>query len=149
MSNIGQIAMAALLLMGSLVHAQMTLAPLNAAQIRTELFGRAVSGEYNSGKPWAERFSRDGTSQYSENGRIAHGTMQVRSNQLCFTYVEVADMVGGCFEIWKRSRNCFDFYAIDDTQVNATTRQKQFGEAWDARAWFSDEPSTCATEQIS
>lgn len=134
---------------GLLAHAQIALNPLSGGEIAQYLFGRTVTGEYDSGKAWAERFNRDGTSEYSEDGILRRGRMTLRGNRLCFEYGQIDGLVGGCFEVWKRGQNCFDFYGVGDGTLSATLNQKRFGEAWSARAWYSDEPSTCTTAQIS
>ena len=126
--------------------AQFALTPLNATEIRSTLFGQLFTGEYPSGSQWAERFNTDGTSDYSENGMAIRGTMSLSGSKLCFTYPNTQTLNGGCFEIWKRGANCFDFYTPDG---GATLDQRQFGRGWQARGWIADQPSTCLSEEIS
>jgi len=125
--------------------AQLVLKPLTGAEIQKFVFGTTMSGEYPSGERWAERFNKDGTSEYSESGELSLGTMSLNGNILCFTYLD-KPTTGGCFEVWKRGPNCFDFYSPTG---DATLDQRQFGKGWDARAWYADQPSTCVSEQIS
>ncbi|MEE9313879.1 MAG: hypothetical protein V3V02_04450 [Rhizobiaceae bacterium] len=129
----------------STAHAQLTLKPLSGSEIRSFMFGRLMSGEYPDGNQWAERFNRNGTSDYSENGKPIRGQMTLNGNILCFTYASNQSS-GGCFEVWKRGPNCFDFYA---TRSGANLDQRNFGQGWDARGWYANQPSTCVSEQIS
>lgn len=124
---------------------QVALAPLTAVEIRMALFGKLFSGEYPDGARWAERFNHDLTSDYSEDGRLTKGTMTLNSNILCFYYAD-KDQSGGCFEVWQRGPNCFDFYSPTG---DATLDQRRFGRAWQARGWNADQPATCMSEEIS
>jgi len=126
-------------------HAQIALAPLTGNEIQSALFGRLFTGEYPNGSQWAERFNPDFTTQYSEDGRVTKGTMSLNGNILCFTYAD-NDQSGGCFEVWKRGPNCFDFYSPTS---DASLDQRRFGRAWQARGWDADQPSTCLSEEIS
>ncbi len=119
--------------------------PLSGSEIQSQMFGRLLSGDYPNGERWAERFNYDGSSDYSENGNVRRGKMTLTGNVLCFSYDTEKDS-GGCFEIWKRSPNCFDFYGA---RSDASLDQRNFGKAWDARGWYSGQPSTCTSEQIS
>ena len=128
--------------------AQLSLAPLSPDEVRMRLFAQRVIGEYSNGQNWAEKFNSDGTSLYVENERLLTGKMHFEGKRLCFTYNNEA-MTGGCFEIWPRGSNCFDFYAQRKEGLPATLNDKRFGRGWDARAWVDGSPSTCQTEHIS
>ena len=146
MSNV---ALALILFVGSIfsepLYAQMTLHPLSGAEIRQTMFGQTMTGEYSDGSRWAERFNSDGTSDYSQNARTVRGQMTLNGNILCFIYL--ADkQTGGCFEVWRRGLNCFDFYSASG---DASLDQRRFGRGWDARAWYVGKPSTCLSEHIS
>ena len=107
-----------------------------------------MQGEYPDGRQWTETFNTDMTSRYVESGQVSRGAMRFDGSNLCFTYA--SGFSGGCFEVWRRSDNCFDFYAIaDDGSVTATTRQRQEGQGWTARAWFEGRKSTCIADQIA
>jgi len=131
-----------------IVYAQIALAPLSQHEIQTRLFGQRVIGEYADGKSWAENFNADGSSQYVQDGKLTLGKMHFEGKRLCFTY-DPKDMIGGCFEIWPRGKNCFDFYARGEESLPARLDDKRFGRGWDARAWIDGEPATCETEHIS
>ena len=122
---------------------------MSATEIKQFVFGFTMSGEYASGQSWAERFNKDGTSSYSENGKPILGRMTLNGNILCFSYDENPTVSGGCFEVWKRGANCFDFYSTNADQPAASLDQRRFGRGWDARAWYADQKSTCLSEEIS
>ena len=126
-------------------HGQLVLHPLTGAEILKFLYGSTMSGEYPDGDRWAEQFNTDGSSEYSQSGSLSHGTMKLTGNILCFTY-SANEAAGGCFEVWKRGPNCFDFYS---PKGGATLNQRQFGQNWDARGWYANQPPTCVSEQIS
>ena len=129
--------------------AQLARTPLSADEIRKFMFGTTMSGEYASGQTWSERFNSDDTSQYVEDGKLFVGEMTLKGNILCFSYNATADVSGGCFEVWKRGPNCFDFYSKNTDSPSANLDQKRFGRGWDARAWYADQQSTCLSEEIS
>ena len=137
------------LLFATQAHTQMARAPLSANQIKQYMFGFTMSGEYASGKSWAEKFNRNGTSQYVEDGKAITGKMSLNGHYLCFTYNADASVSGGCFEVWKRGVNCFDFYSAGTDSPSASMDQRRFGRGWDARAWYAGQQSTCLSEEIS
>ncbi len=151
MSNIvAMLLVATAVTLGNSAYAQLAKGPLGAAQIRQSMFGFAMTGEYSNGKSWAERFNRDGSTSYVEDGIAIPGKMTLKSNLLCFDYGETSGFAGGCFEVWKRSANCFDFYSENvDGGTIASLDEKRFGQGWTARAWYTDQPSTCVSDQIS
>ena len=125
---------------------------MNKEEIGKALFGQSMSGEYPNGQQWQESFNEDGSTVYSEGNTKVTGKMQRRDNVVCFEYRADTGMVGGCFEVWQRSANCFDFYgtkSATNDQTTATAAQKRLSLAWSARAWYSDKPSTCVEEMIS
>ena len=116
--------------------------------IEEALIGQAVTGEYSDGREFTERFGADMTSRYTEGGRTTPGTMRFEGNLMCFAY-EGEDLSGGCFEVWRRSSNCFDFYGTDDGVAGASLQQRRAGTGWTARTWRQDAPSTCVGDQIA
>ena len=131
------------------VHAQATrTTPLTGTEIRNEIIGLTLDGEYQDGMKWRERLGTDGTSVYEQDGAVAKGTISFRGPRICFTYEN--EFSGGCFEVWRRSFNCFDFYSLnDDGTLGATAMQRRNGIGWTARAWRADQPSTCVSDQIA
>lgn len=126
--------------------AQFAPTPLSKSQIRNEMFGHLFTGEYSNGGRWAERLNGNLTSVYVEDGRPIHGHMDFQGSNLCFEYPNRTDLEGGCFEIWKRGQNCFDFYSTNSV---ASLEERRWGRAWMARAWISNQPSTCKSDLIS
>ncbi len=132
----------------AIVQAQVSLAPLAAPEIQTRLFGQRLVGEYADGQGWAENLNTDWSSDYVQDGKLTLGKMHLEGRRLCFTY-NPTDMTGGCFEIWPRGSNCFDFYARQEGGLPASLEDKRFGRGWDARAWIDGKPSTCETVHVS
>lgn len=122
---------------------------LSRTDIETELFGRAVEGYYASGMTFTESFNTDLTSDYSDAKGATSGQMSFKHDTFCFAYPDVPQMSGGCFVVWQRSQNCFDFYAALDGQAYAGFLARSLGAEWDARVWRQDAQSTCPTTPIS
>ena len=137
----------AVCLIGGAVQAaaQLVLTPLNQSQIRSVMFGQMFTGEYSNGAQWAERLNPNMTSVYVEDGKAIHGHMEFRGSILCFEYPNQPNLNGGCFEIWQRGNNCFDFYG---SQSTVSFEDRRLGRNWTARAWNADQPSTCKSELI-
>jgi len=125
---------------------------LNQQQVISHLVAQSLLGEYPNGRQWSERFHHDGSTTYREGSRVIHGNTYFRDDFVCFHYSNDPKMSGGCFEVWKRGANCFDFYGSrspNSSQTYATKIQKQFGQNWSAQAWYSNQPNTCLTGQYS
>lgn len=117
-------------------------APMDAAAMRAAFYGATLDGEYSDGLAWSETFSRSGRSVYAQEGARSAGRIAFRGPTICFVYEVGFD--GGCFRVWRRSLNCFDFYGVDATDRPYATRQQQrAGTGWTARAWRTDAQSTC------
>jgi len=148
MSNLAALLLAALSSTG--MASQLKIGPLKASEVEKLFYGKTMTGEYADGQAWAEKFGTDGTSHYSQNGKVFIGKMSMKGDFICFQYAPDTGFSGGCFEVWKRSENCFDFYSINGSgQPSASYDQKRYGRAWDARAWYPQKKSTCTTDQIS
>ena len=144
--------MRAALLLVSLVCATsayaVTAAVMSAENMRAAFFGATLDGEYADGLAWSERFDREGRSVYAQQGAQAVGRIVFRANVICFRYDR--GFSGGCFEVWRRSANCFDFYGVDSVDAaHASLRQRRAGTGWTARAWRTDAPSTCVSDALS
>ncbi|MDD9908347.1 MAG: hypothetical protein OXR62_01530 [Ahrensia sp.] len=144
--SIAAILLAAPTLPFAPASAQFASTPLNQSQIATRLFGKRLIGEYADGQSWAENFNTDGTSDYVQDGRLSVGRMFFDLDLLCFSY-QPQELTGGCFEVWQRGTNCFDFYAR--TSIIASRTDRQFGRNWDARAWIEGVEATCQAGLIS
>ena len=136
------------LLVSVMAHAQGARAGQMARSgIETALIGAAIDGEYADGRAFSESFDKDMTSRYVEEGRTTTGRMRFEGNLICFTYDDT--MSGGCFEVWRRSANCFDFYGTGEGIADATLAQRREGTGWTARGWRKDAPSTCVGDKIA
>lgn len=146
--QVAAIVIVSLALQAAPIAAKTMGAQLSPGELRAELFGKTVNGDYANGLNWSETFNTDGTTIYTEAGLVLSGISSFQGNRICFRYRE-EPTAGGCFEVFKRSRNCYDFYSITLEGPNATPFQKQIGVAWDARAWRTTEPSTCVSIGVS
>lgn len=149
MSNLSPLLLFIWLITGSIASADQSA--ISPGQFLELMRGNTVIGEYQDGRQWDEMFKADGSTIYREgNYRIA-GVLTSQAGKVCFSYPTAKSVSGGCFEIWQRSANCFDFYGISDPpkSTDANERQKRLSIGWTARAWVSQFPSTCVSEQIS
>ena len=146
------VALATLLALSAAVPSvrAMDAAVMSEKDVRAALFGRTLEGEYADGKGWGERFEPDGRTRYTEEGRTVAGRISFRRGGgaplVCFSYPDTFG--GGCFEVWRRSLNCFDFYGADERGAFASPRQRRSGTGWTARAWDESRPSTCRSDLI-
>ncbi|MEP1207085.1 MAG: hypothetical protein ABJM29_09740 [Rhizobiaceae bacterium] len=122
------------------------MAPLSQSEIRLQLFGKSLIGEYANGATWSENLSADLTSFYVEGEKQMVGEMHFNGSILCFTYRQSENPTPNCFEIWKRGVNCFDFYESDQT---IPLMDRRVGRGWVARAWRSDQTSSCQSDLLS
>ena len=119
-----------------------TFAAMSAADMREAFFGAMLRGEYADGLAWSERFDDAGRTVYAQGVAQAPGRILFRGDVICFRYEQ--GFSGGCFEVWRRSANCFDFYGTDITgRPFAGWRARRAGTGWSARAWRTDAASTC------
>lgn len=144
---------------------QFTLLPMTGTEIRNELLGTKLNGEYSSGRRWSEQLNSNFTSLYEENGSTLSGQLSVAGNQICFSYLSSEggendvdkgggsgmgglsiNGVGGCFEVWKRSANCYDFYSATSPPP---LRVRRFARSWLARAWRASDEPTCQSTPVS
>ena len=119
---------------------------LTATELRLLLPGLTLTGEYADGSGWSEHFAPDGRSRYTDGTGTAEGRMTYRAPGVCFTYGASPDLSGGCFEVWRRGRRCFDFYG--EGAMPAFT-ERRFGRGWTARAWLPGGREDCETDLIS
>jgi len=119
---------------------------LNARQTVEALQGKTLIGEYPDGAQWSETFNADNSTLYREGNFQVIGQMEERDTVVCFSYPSEQNLTGGCFEVWRRSENCFDFYGTEyatSMKTSASETQKTMSIAWSARGWFANMPSTC------
>lgn len=119
---------------------------MSQAEMRAAFFGTTLDGEYSDGLAWSESFDAAGRSVYRQSGARADGrilfTKGPGGDVICFRYER--GFAGGCFEVRRRSVNCFDFYGTDGLGApHASLRQRDGGTGWTARAWRTDAEGTC------
>lgn len=149
MSNLSPLLLFIWLITGSIASADQSA--ISPGQFLELMKGNTVIGEYQDGRQWDEMFKADGSTVYRESNYRIAGVVTSKAGKVCFSYPTAKSASGGCFEIWQGSANCFDFYGISDLpkSTDATQRQKRLSIGWTARAWLSQFPSTCASDQIS
>lgn len=122
---------------------------LSEADIKVDLIGRTIEGHYPRGEPFTEALYLDFSTDYSDSLRRAPGVVSFRQDAMCFAYPVATDVAGGCFIVWQRSPNCYDFYAVRDGEAFATVFERSLGLGWDARVWRTDAGSTCPAIPLS
>ncbi|GAB5376206.1 MAG: hypothetical protein AcusKO_26680 [Acuticoccus sp.] len=120
---------------------------MSQTDIRQVLFGTTIEGAYWHGAPFTEELRRDGTSHYRDDRGASTGTLHFDGDALCFAYRD-SIMNGGCFLVWQRTANCYDFYAFADG-VLATASELAIGIGWTARVWRQDAPAGCPLTPLS
>ncbi len=84
---------------------------LDGPAIITDLAGKTVRGAYADGTSFTETFWPDGKDTYWDPRGTSTGHWSVENNLMCFVYDSGELMSGGCFQVVRSARNCFDFYA--------------------------------------
>jgi len=121
---------------------------LSRADLVTEFLGRRVDGLYADGSSFTEHFRDDGSTLYRDARGEVIGEMSFRDDNFCFRY-EVPDMTGGCFVVWQRSANCYDFYVTRQGVPLASFTERILGVGWEARVWRTEVAATCPTAPVS
>ncbi len=112
---------------------------MNETDLRAALAGKAVAGEYPSGREFHETYEADGRVAYADDLRASGGHWSIESGAFCTIYDD--DPMGGCFRVHKVGSNCYEFYFVARTEEEARAAQKE--PSWTARAWLEQEPATC------
>lgn len=113
---------------------------MDGAGLAAAFKGRALSGEYASGRTFKEVYRDDGGLRYQDDMRESGGHWSVSSGTFCTIYDD--DPAGGCFRVQKTGANCFEFYFVARTEDKAPGAADR-DPSWTARAWFTDQESTC------
>lgn len=102
--------------------------------------GKTIEGHYSDGRIFKERYDPDGALYYKDDKRVHYGRWSLQAGTFCTIYN--FDTSGGCYRVHKLGPNCFEFYF-----AVRTTQEAKNGDggtpSWTARAWRSDEASTC------
>lgn len=128
-------------------HARATKPYLSEAAIREAIVGQTLDGHYGNGVTWSEAYMADGRLDYKEaGGRDGTGHWSFRPDDVFCTFYDAAPgntLVGGCWQVLKTSRNCFEFYLANGPPPRDGEEGFQAPTAWNAQGWRRGEPSTC------
>ena len=109
--------------------------------MRAAFGGKTIQGYYASGKAFTEIYLADGRIEYRETGIEYRGHWSLQAGRFCTIYH--SDPTGGCYQVRQVSENCYEFYFVTRTEVQAAERD--LGRpAWTARAAVSDRDATCS-----
>jgi hypothetical protein len=121
---------------------------LTDATLNAELVGTVVEGFYSDGRHFTEDMQPSLKTFYEADDVTTDGTYWVAADRLCFSYT--APISTGCFEVWQRSKNCYDNYFMPaEGDPSSTLAQRMLGLAWDSRMWRTAEPSTCPAAAVA
>jgi hypothetical protein len=114
---------------------------MDEAAMRAAFAGKTIQGHYASGKPFTEAYRADGGIDYREKGVAYEGHWSLQAGSFCTIYH--SDPTGGCYQVRQVSDNCYEFYFVTRTEIQAAERN--LGRpAWTARAAVSDRDATCS-----
>jgi len=118
---------------------------MDEASLKAAFAGKSIQGQYASGKAFTETYLADGGIEYREKGVEYRGHWSLQAGSFCTIYH--TDPTGGCYQVRQVSDNCYEFFFVTRTELQAA--EKDFGRpAWTARAAVSDRDATC-TEKPS
>ena len=113
---------------------------MSEQDIRGELIGVPMQGNYVDGRPWDETYFPDGRISYHDLSNNWSGQWSFRGSGFCTFYNDGAN--GGCWLVHKVSENCYEFYSLG-------RNEKKFKDlperrlVWVARGWRRSHASTC------
>ncbi|MBU2580630.1 MAG: hypothetical protein KJ622_02780 [Alphaproteobacteria bacterium] len=114
-------------------------------ELRDAFAGTTIDGHYSDGRYFTERYRVDMGLEYNEGPREASGHWSVVSGTFCTIYEN--DPTGGCFRVARVGKNCFEFYFVTRSEVQA--EEREFGKpGWTARGWIKGRKATCQDEPI-
>jgi len=113
---------------------------MSEAELLATFTGRSIDGHYEDGDTFHESYAADGAVLYRDAHRASGGRWSVQTGTFCTIYDD--DPAGGCYRVRQVSGNCFEFYFVARTEIQAKRDPRK--PAWTARGWFPEKPSTCA-----
>lgn len=113
---------------------------MSDSDLSRQFGGVEIDGHYASGRTFSEAYRADGRLEYRERDRQTRGRWSVEAGSFCTIYD--ADASGGCYRVKRVGRNCFEFYFVARTEMQA--RQDPNRPSWTARGWVKSEAATCA-----
>lgn len=102
----------------------------------------ALEGKYADGRPFHERYRADRRVEYRERGVVTGGRWSVQAGTFCTIYD--ADASGGCFRVKQVSANCYEFYFVARSELEAERDPRR--PAWTARGAIVGKPGACEEE---
>lgn len=132
---------AALFALAAMTQPSLAIEPwMDEGSIRSAFAGKSIQGHYASGKAFTESYLAGGGIEYREKGIEYRGHWSLQAGSFCTIYH--SDPTGGCYQVRQVSENCYEFYFVTRTEVQAA--EKDLGRpAWTARAAVSDRDATC------
>jgi len=115
---------------------------MTEAELRDRFAAAKISGEYVDGRTFSERYGKDNRLTYRESTQkmMWSGSWSIVNGRFCTIYDNFG--TGGCFRVRQVSLNCFEFYF--DTRTEEEARASTLTKpSWTARAWRTDQLSTC------
>ncbi|MEO1280705.1 MAG: hypothetical protein AAFV69_03110 [Pseudomonadota bacterium] len=119
---------------------------LSSADIQSTFGGQTIDGRYTDKRSFSERYDNDGSLEYQEPFRRTAGRWSVQRDTFCTIYDR--DPTGGCFRVKRVSSNCFEFYFVARSIEQASADPLR-PDAWTARGWRREMPSTCEDDAIA
>ena len=114
---------------------------MDETQLRTAFAGKTIQGHYASGTAFTETYKADGGIEYKERNVEYVGHWSLQAGSFCTIYH--SDPTGGCYQVRQISANCYEFYFVTRTEIEAAERD--LGRpSWTARAAVSDRDATCS-----
>lgn len=116
---------------------------LDGTELRNRFDDATLDGRYATGRPFTERYGRDGRVRYTERGVTLGGHWSITAGTLCTIYD--GDDSGGCYRVVRVAPNCYEFYFVSRTEETApgTTGGKP---KWTARGALQGQPNACSDE---
>lgn len=115
---------------------------MSEAEMSSAFAGATLEGKYGDGRPFRERYKNDGRVEYEERSLTNGGSWSVQAGTFCTIYD--GDASGGCFRVKQVGRNCYEFYFVARTEMEAHRDQRR--PDWTARGSVVGKPGICQEE---
>ncbi len=115
---------------------------MSGKDIAATFNGVAIEGRYGDERAFHERYRETGRVEYRERGLTSGGKWSVEADTLCTIYD--GDAAGGCFRVKKVSGNCYEFFFVARTEIEAHRDPRK--PAWTARGSIVGGKGACQEE---
>ncbi len=119
---------------------------MNDDEIRRAFAGISIDGTYIDGLSFTEVYADDGCIDYRDKRKAMTGKWSIVNNSFCTLYDGI--ITGGCFKVLQRSANCFEFYFLASTEIEAAKPEPR-RPSWTARGWNKAKPVTCEEKPVA